>query len=200
MVNYSSLKQLSELLNRFHIVWGVGGSCLLALNHLYENPNDVDLWVQPSDMPKLRNIFKECTELPNDLPIPKEYRYKIEYFDLVVDFIACFITKPNQYKFEYIIDPKNLKYVDINDTKIPCTYLEDWYIIYRLLKKDDKADLIQQVFAAKEISIDDVAIRDAINNKQISIPHRIKADVYNLITAATQMTMFDGEAVALKDG
>ena len=200
MINYTSLKQLSEILNRSHIVWGVGGSCLLALNHLYENPNDVDLWVQPSDMPKLRSVFKDCTELPNDLPLPKEFRFKIEYLDLEVDFIACFITKPNQYTFEYNIDPKNLRYIDCAGVEIPCTYLEDWYIIYRLLKKDDKANLIQQVFEAKKIWIDDEAIRGAINREQISIPLRIKSDVYKLITVATQMTLFDGKTSDLMDG
>lgn len=191
MINFSSLESLSKVLNHQNIIWGVGGSCLLSLHHLYENPHDLDLWVQPSDMSKLRIIFKEYQELPNDLPLPEKYRYKIKFHDTDVDFIACFIVKPNQHTFEYNINPNNLEYINCNGFKIPCTYLEDWYIIYRLLRKDDKADLIKKVFEAKKIWINDNAIRTAISSDQISIPLRVKSDVYKLIAASTQMTMYD---------
>lgn len=162
MINFSSLESLSKVLNHQNIIWGVGGSCLLSLHHLYENPHDLDLWVQPSDMSKLRIIFKEYQELPNDLPLPEKYRYRIKFHDTDVDFIACFIVKPNQHTFEYNINPNNLEYINCNGFKIPCTYLEDWYIIYRLLRKDDKADIIKKVFEAKKIWINDNAIRTAV--------------------------------------
>jgi len=197
MINYSIFKPLSETLNNYHIIWGIGGSCLLQLYNLYDDPNDLDLWVQPSDMPQVKEIFCGFEELKSNLPLPEEYRFKIKYFDLEVDFIACFMTKPNQHRFEYKIEPNNIKLIDYEGFKIPCTYLEDWYIIYRLLGRNEKADLIQNVFESKRIAINDTAIEAAISNKLVTIPFRIKKDVYDLVTAATQMKISDYSELGL---
>lgn len=191
MVDHLTLKRISDDLNQNHIVWGVGGSCLLQLYNLYLEPNDLDLWVQPCDMYKIREIFKDYEEIPTEIPVPEEFHYKIKYDNLEVDFIACFITKPNQYKFEYSINPANIKMVVLDDIKIPCTYLEDWYIIYRLLNRNDKANLIQETFKRQKLELNMQAIEDAINSKQVKIPIRIKTDVYKLIDLATQTSLFE---------
>lgn len=191
MITYSTLRLLNEILNSHHITWGIGGSCLLELNNLYADPNDLDLWVQPCDMSQVKKIFADCEELKSNLPLPEEYRFKIRYFDLEVDFIACFITKPNQHRFEYKIKPSNIKQINYKGIEIPCTYLEDWYIIYRLLGKNEKANLIQNVFKSKKLDIDYMAIEAAITSKQVTIPLRIKKDVYDLVTASTQMKISD---------
>lgn len=191
MIDYSILKSLSEMLDNYHITWGIGGSCLLQLYNLYSDPNDLDLWVQPSDMPQIKKIFCDFEQLKSNLPLPEEHRYKIKYHNTEVDFIACFITKPNQHRFEYKIEPTNIKLIDYDGFKIPCTYLEDWYIIYRLLGRNQKADLIQNVFESKQIAINNTAIETAICSKQVTLPLRIKKDVYDLVTAATQMKISD---------
>lgn len=191
MINRITLMSLSKELNRHNIIWGIGGSYLLQLHNLYSDPNDLDLWVQPSDIQNIREIFKDFKEIETDIPLPKELHFKMMYYDIEVDFVACFITKPNKYQFTYNIEPENIKMVDLDGMKIPCTYLEDWYIVYRLLNRNHKADLIQKVFSEKKIPLDEHAIQRAIDNKQTKIPIRLKKDVYELITLATQMTMFD---------
>lgn len=186
MINRDILKDLCEVLEQHQITWGIGGSCLLQLYGLYNNPQDLDLWVQPSDIGRLRGIFIDFPEMPTEIPIPKEFHYKINYRNLEVDFIACFITKPNQYQFTYNINPQNIRMLSLDDIQVPCTYLEDWYIIYRLLNKDDKANLIKRIFKYQQIDFDERAIEQAINSNQVSLPIRIKKDVLRLIDDATQ--------------
>ena len=192
MINNTTLSLLINDLNKSCVVWGVGGSYLLQIYDMCADPNDLDLWVQPSDMPKIKTLFKSYDEIETDIPLPKELHFKINYIDIEVDFIACFIIKPNQYRFEFRIEPRHIKMVSLdNGLKIPCTYLEDWYIIYRLLKRDDKANLIRAVFEKKKIPIDEDAINFTVANNGKNIPKYLKKEVANLISSSRQYTLFD---------
>ena len=72
MIDFAILKELSEQLNHHNITWGIGGSCLLMLYNLYSEPNDLDLWVQPDDMLKVRELFAAYEEIQTDIPLPEE--------------------------------------------------------------------------------------------------------------------------------
>lgn len=195
MIRQRILCSLIDTLDKEHITWGVGGSFLLSLHNLYDNPNDIDLWVELADLNKLKSLFHDFEELDNDIPMSDGYRFRIMYYDIEVDFVACFKTKPNQHIFKFLINPDNLQIVEHNGMSIPCTYLEDWYIIYRLIGKDDKAEIIKNVFESQRIQINYVAIEEAIYNKQITLPLRIKDDVWNLIKISTQLSIpFDTDS------
>lgn len=189
MIDLHVLKELSVKLNSQNITWGIGGSCLLMLYNLYAKPNDLDLWVLPEDMDNVRTLFADYEEISTDIRLPKEFHYKIYYNNVEVDFVACFIIKPNQHQFKYFIPQENIRKLKVGNIQIPCTYLEDWYIIYRLLKKDDKAALIQQYFKQQQVQFDEEAIKRALQNKDAFLPVRIKNDVYNLIFDATQLSL-----------
>lgn len=189
MINHDTLEILSKILNENRITWGIGGSCLLQFYNLYSEPADLDLWVQPSDMQHIRHIFKDFKEIPTDIPLPAQYHLKIVFIDIEVDFIACFMIKPNQYEFIYEIEPNNIQPIDYDGIKIPCTFLEDWYIIYRLLKKDDKANLIQNFFKENNVAMEESIIQRA-TNEQFSIPLRIKNDISKLFSSAPQFSFF----------
>lgn len=189
MIDLCILKEVSAKLKKHNITWGIGGSCLLTLHDLYSKPNDLDLWVQPSDMQNVRNIFSDYEELSSNIPLPRELHYKILYNKVEVDFVACFIVKPNQHEFKYNILPDNIHMITVGDIDVPCTYLEDWFIIYRLLRRDDKAQLIQNYFRSQKIEFNEAAIERAIKNENISLPHRIIVDVDKLIFDATQYSL-----------
>lgn len=193
MVDLSVLKKLSKQLNESNITWGIGGSCLLMLYDLYKEPNDLDLWVKPSDMVKVRELFGAYEEIRTDIPLPKELHFKILFCGVEVDFIACFIIKPNQYEFTFRICPENIRPITIGDIQVPCTYLEDWFIIYRLLKKDDKAKIIQKYFSKRQIEFNETAINRAIQNREITLPDRVKGDICILLFKATQLSFWEGK-------
>lgn len=196
MVNQATLKLLINELNSHNIIWGVGGSYLLQLYELYSDPNDLDLWVQPCDMCRIREIFKQYTEVETHIPLPKELHFKMVYIDIEVDFVACFITKPNQHQFTYKIAPNNIRTIVLkNGIEIPCTFLEDWYIIYRLLKRDDKANLIRTVFKKKKMPLDEKAVKCAIENNENTLPVKLHKDAFDLIDTATQLSLFDNDNI-----
>lgn len=188
MIDLSVLKKLSKQLNESSITWGIGGSCLLMLYDLYNEPKDIDLWIKPSDMVKVRELFREYEEIQTDIPLPKELHFKMLFCGVEVDFVACFIIKPNQYEFKYDICPENIHMITIGDIQVPCTYLEDWFIIYRLLKKDDKAKIIEEYFSNQQIQFDKTAIDRAIQNKEIMLPDRVRGDIRILLFKATQLS------------
>ena len=192
MIDLSILDRLAKELSINDIIWGVGGSYLLQIYNLYSEPNDLDLWVQPCDIPKIRNIFKGFEEVNTDIPLPEEFHFKMKYYDVEVDFVACFIIKPNQKKFTYNILPENINMMTLeNGIKIPCTFLEDWYIVYKLLRREKKAALIENVFREKQIPFSYKVLAASLDNKNNKIQKKIIKDVNELIIFELQPLLFD---------
>lgn len=188
MIDFAILKELSEQLNHHNITWGIGGSCLLMLYNLYSEPNDLDLWVQPDDMLKVRELFAAYEEIQTDIPLPEELHYKMIYRNVEVDFVACFIIKPNQHQYRFDICPENIRMISVGDMQIPCTCLEDWFIIYNLLNKSDKAKIIRDYFSEHQIEFDKSAIERAVQYKNVSLPSRLENDIHLLFINATQLS------------
>ena len=193
MINQQTLNRLSQMLSNENIVWGIGGSYLLQLYNLYSNPNDLDVWVKPSDMPKVRQLFRAYEEIETEIAsLPPKYHFKMRFYDVEVDFVACFIVKPNQKTFTYHISPQNIDYLMLdNNVEIPCTFLEDWYIVYKLLKRNEKAKIIEDVFREKRIKMSERALDLSITSKHNTIPKYIIKDASNLIFSSLQLSLFD---------
>lgn len=192
MMDQSILNKLAKELSTHSIIWGVGGSFLLQMYNLYSEPNDLDLWVQPSDIPKVRDIFKDFEEVNTNLPLPKEFHFKMKYYAVEVDFVACFIVKPNQNRFTYNILPENIRMLTLeNGTKVPCTFLEDWYIVYKLLGRENKANLIENVFRENRIQFSDKVLRASLDNRKNKIPKKLIKDITDLICYKLQPLLFD---------
>ena len=192
MINRTTLIRLSRVLDDNHIIWGVGGSYLLQLHGLYSNPNDLDIWVQPSDMPRIKELFSHFEKIDTSIQLPQEYHFKMMYYDTEVDFVSCFIVVPNKNRFEYYISSSNIKTIRLDDgVEVPCTYLEDWYIVYKLLNRDEKAKIIERVFTEKkeELSVD--TINESLRDKKNRVQKRVVADAQNLIINSLQLSLFD---------
>ena len=122
-------------------------------------------------------IFNNYEQIKTDIYLPEEYHYKIKYYDVEVEFVACFIVKPNK-EFEYYIKPKFIKEYKLeNGTTIPCTMLLDWYIIYRLLKRDDKADLIKKFFLNNNIEFNNIEFNFLTRFHESKVPIQLREDV-----------------------
>ena len=198
MTSKEVLIQLSQILKNNDIVWGIGGSYLLYLHDLYDSPHDIDLWVHEDCMPKVKELFSEFREIKTHIPVPVEMHYKIEYYGIEVEFIAGFFTKPNQYHFSYRINEKNIEEIQIDtDETVPCTYLEEWYIVYKLLNRNDKAKIIKDYFNKYETKYSDrldrikEIVEASLHNSVNKVPNRVIEDVYSLISSLDQLSIFD---------
>lgn len=198
MTSKQVLYKLSKTLKNNNITWGIGGSYLLYLHGLYDNPEDIDLWINPEDIKTVRTIFREFEEIDTEIPLPKELHFKMLYYEVEVDFVACFMTKPNQYDFMYTIDANNIEEISIGKNKtVPCTYLEEWYIVYKLLHREDKAKIIESYFNKHEIKLSDKIhrIRDtvdrALKNPSNKVPQKVIEDAYSLVHSSLQISLFD---------
>lgn len=186
-MNNTTLHKLSKTLNDSNITWGIGGSTLLEYYGLPTTPDDLDLWIHPEDIGKAKRVFEKYEHINTNIYLPEKYHFKIHFYDIEVDFVSCFMIKPNQYKFSFYITPNHLRYIKMNELDIPVTYLEDWYIIYKLLKRDDKAKLIEEYFnnASIEMSVD--ALNLSLNDKSNTIPIKILKSVQNI----SQLSLFN---------
>lgn len=193
MINEDTLTHFIKAMTECDIVWGVGGSYLLEKYDLYTNPADLDLWIQADDMPVVRQKFSHFKELITEIPLPPEYHYKIQYYDMEVDFVACFIIKPNQYKYKYSINPENIKQIRLSSgLQIPCMYLEDWYVIYKLLRRDDKANLIRDAFKKLGIIFNEEAVNKSIKSKEDNkLPKWLLQDISDTSQEVNQLSLFD---------
>ena len=191
MVNEDTLKRFVLQMAECGIVWGIGGSYLLKKYNLGYDPSDLDLWIQASDMPIVRQKFHNYMELKTNIPLPPEYHYKILFDDLEVDFVACFIVKPNQNTFKYSINPENIEFITLNnELQIPCLLLEDWYVIYKLLKKNDKAEKIREKFSQLGIAFNEEVVQKSI---QYEKDNRLPLWLLQEIAKVNQLSMFDEE-------
>lgn len=193
MINETTLKEFLKLMSECNVIWGIGGSFLLEKYELHSNPADLDLWVQASDMPIIRQKFSRFEELKSDVPLPPEYHYKIMFYDIEVDFVARFIRKPNKNVYQYSIYPENIKFLELkNGVKIPCLYLEDWYVIYKLLRRDEKAEMIREAFKRSGEAFDEVAIGRSISCEYDNkLPGWLIQDISELTQYVNQISLFD---------
>ncbi|WP_026523826.1 hypothetical protein [Butyrivibrio sp. MB2005] len=201
MVNMDSLKQLLEILRTEKVRCGIGGSYLLQMYELCDNPQDVDFWVEPSDIEKVREIFKECKEIKEKLQLPEQYHFKFEFKDIVADFVSCFITKPNQYSFEYNIKPDSIEYMPTEKGyEIPCTALEDWYIVYSLLGRKKKADIIKKYIKSlpNSRSTSAIKIKEAIEDSNNTLSAKMKKELDDFAMDCLQVSLFDFDFFDLK--
>lgn len=182
MINQSTLDSILKILKDNQICCGIGGSYLLQVYHLCAEPKDVDFWVAPEDISKVRKIFSQYEEIEEKIQLPSEYHFKMQYDDIQVDFVACFIVQPNQNKFVYNIMPENVKLINVGDGRIlPCTSLEDWYIVYKLLRREDKAELIKKYIYQKNIEETNTSLQMSIDNENNKLPIKLTNDVKNFI-------------------
>lgn len=188
MVNFHTLTTLVEKLSKNHVHCGIGGSYLLQLYDLCDDPKDVDFWVDPHDIQKVRMIFKDYEEINEKLQLPPQYHYKIRYNDIDVDFVACFITRPNQHEYIYNIKPDTIEIITTSEgVELPCTLLEDWYIVYKLLNREEKAAVIEKYIYKNDVHRTNQRLEMSIRDTNNKLQRRVINDVSDLIWNNLQM-------------
>lgn len=189
MINQVTLNRLIQVLMNHNITCGVGGSYLLQLYGLYDDPDDVDFWILPEDIKKVKDLFNEYEEIKEKkIQLPAEYRFKMLYDDIKVDFVACFMVKPNKHQYVYNILPDNVKIVETEGGyRVPCTSLEDWYIVYKLLKKEKKAQLIEKYIA---VSFGNEILEKVLESGNNILPLNLTKNINETMWKNSQQRLF----------
>ncbi|SCJ89647.1 Uncharacterised protein [uncultured Clostridium sp.] len=146
---YSTLSYIGEKFNNSNILWAVGASILLNQYDLIETPNDIDIFVDVKDIDRADEILKsigskKLYEKTTTYSTKYFYEYVVNKID--IDVMAGFAVNYNNGVYRYIFDENSIgDYRIINNTKIPFTTLEDWYVIYQLIpKREAKVKMIEE--------------------------------------------------------
>lgn len=176
------LAKTGALLNQNEILWGVGASVLLHQYNLVNNPNDIDIIIQETDIEKTDRILTEwgvksgCKNNNSKIYSTDFFcEYNISGID--VDVMAGFkinIRDNKTYEYEFGKDSVP-HYFLFDDIRIPFMTLEDWYILYQLMpEREYKVKLIEKHFLENGIEYP-IFLEKAIKN--LVIPDNIKTRI-----------------------
>lgn len=183
----NTLSYIGDNLNKRNIKWAVGGSILLNQFGLVDNPNDIDLIVDLSDVDKADSILKEIGIKKVNEKI-KTYSTKFFYEYVVnevdVDVMAGLSINHDEGLFDYIFDNHSTdKVVKINGIDIPFTSLEDWYVIYQLIpNREFKVKIIEEYLLSNGIK-NRYLIERALEG---NLPNKIRIRIEELIGGKNQ--------------
>ncbi|XMB72494.1 hypothetical protein RJI07_00985 [Mycoplasmatota bacterium WC30] len=169
------LIKIAKKLNNANITWALGGSLILKHHNLLENVNDIDIIIARSDIFKAKHIFDSLGEAKRVSP---KGIYKTSYFyeytiDSIEVDVMCEFKIDNQSLYNYNFDVTKIVDTEIlTGTKIYYSSLEDWLVLYTLMGRTKKVELIKRYFETN-LKIN----QNLITNALASAPKKIKQDI-----------------------
>lgn len=155
--------KIATKFNARNIFWGVGGSQLLSYFDITREVNDLDIIVSKESIEEALIILSKLGSV-SDIPIKEEYLTEsftcFNIDDMQLDVISGFKIKHECGVFEFKFEKNKLTYINLNNTIIPLTSLEQWYIAYLLMKKrDEKVNRIEEYFIkTKHVNVEDLKL------------------------------------------
>ncbi|WP_188454807.1 hypothetical protein [Virgibacillus oceani] len=177
-----TLSYIGEIINNNNITWGVGGSLLLKIHNLIDNPNDIDILVSKYNATHLNKILLPLgkrKEVTYSAPFRTSYFTKYCINNIGIDIMGGFAIEHAEgiYKLSFHRD-SIVAYQKINGVDIPLCSLEDWYILYCLIpNRQDKLELLEKYFKTNGIQ----HARILENALMQPLPAKIKAKVLRLL-------------------
>jgi len=134
----NTLKKIAKILNENQISWALGASSMLYFHGLVDQPRDIDLMVDESDALRAIDLLKPHTsKLYTDDGKGKyatKYFYEMEIDGQAVDVIGGYRILRGDWVYDFpVLSSLKLKVVQVEETGIPITHLEDWYIAYMIM-------------------------------------------------------------------
>ena len=137
------LVSIAKNLNHLDIRWALGASLLLYLEGFDISVADIDLVVHEEDHTLLLDMLKDYTYTHQE----PNYIYKTEHFyslfsegidvDIMVNFKV--LKEDTVYVFPFHIE----KELEIDNTTIFCSSVDEWLNAYKAMNRIDKVLLIQ---------------------------------------------------------
>lgn len=178
------LIELAKKFNKADIQWGIGGSLLLRHFNLTDRANDIDVIISESSFDNAIQILEgfaiEKISIQKQEYSTKHYKvYEIHGIDL--DIISGFTINHESGSYELIFDAQSITdRIEINDTILPYTSLEDWYVLYMLMKcRENKVNLIEEYFKSYGIKNSQLLTRALKQNLPTIVRDRINEILYS---------------------
>ncbi|BEP28150.1 nucleotidyltransferase family protein [Helicovermis profundi] len=179
---FTTLSIIADKLNEANITWAIGSSMVLCIHGLVDKPNDIDIIISLDDIEKADIILKSLgTKSKWEKSASYSSRYFYEYVinGIDIDVISGLRINLEKEVFEYNFDKSSItKSHIINGISIPMTSLEEWYLLYQLMKnREAKVAMIEKYLSinkSQHISI----LKKMLEQ---NIPENIKKRVLKLI-------------------
>jgi len=179
----SVLIKIAKALNAPDILWSVGASLLLEQYSLVDNPTDIDITASIND---IRFIDNKLSALGEKQKENESELYSTDYFyeyiidGINVDVMAGLKINLREGIYEYKFDKESVPHsFKIDNTQIPFSTLEEWYILYQLMPaKKGKVTVIESYFKINGIQYPGLLHRMADSP---SLPEQIKSKISALI-------------------
>ncbi|MFH5882428.1 hypothetical protein [Liberiplasma polymorphum] len=133
------MKVLTNIVKHFNeenIHFAVGGSVLLHHHCVVNRVNDIDLFIDPTDIIKAKMIMDQ---IAYPMPIKKndtfasDYFYTYIYKEISIDLVSQFkIIKDKSYHYPFDKQTK-IEYGYYYGVKVPFMCLEDWVVLYYIM-------------------------------------------------------------------
>lgn len=153
---FSALQKIAREFNSENITWGVGGSLLLYIHGLSDQFEDIDLVVQEGDaLACQRLLIKHGPMLPKN---PDERFRTRGFFEFEIDGVdidlMCVLSIVSHDMETVLPFDETLieRWEPFGVEKLPLMHLEDWYLIYALIEREPKLELIEGHFKAKGVN------------------------------------------------
>lgn len=180
---FDVLKEVSDVLNSLNILWAVGGSLVLYNNGIWDKPKDIDILINFKDASKVKDVMDLKYERLN-LEYKASFRTK-EFFGYVInginiEFMADFtIVTDDEKEYNFLLDNEAVvDKMNVNETCVNVTSLEDWFVCYALMKDPKgRIPIIKEYFSKNEIQHKNLFER----NLKRDIPNNIKKEIINLL-------------------
>ena len=181
------LVETAKLLNRTGVRWGLGGSAMLSFYGLADQPQDLDLMVAEEDADAAVQALNHLGVLAELAPKPpfcsrRFLRQKSASTGIETDVIATFRIKHGDGVYEYALKPYSVTRVEpAGDTVIPLTAPEDWFVLYLLMGREDRADRIG-VFLRQGGMAHPELLQEAL---QREVPEAIRRRIHQIMVYQT---------------
>jgi hypothetical protein len=145
-----ALKAIVNRFNAANVTYAIGGSLLLYAHHLVDAFNDIDILIVKDDFDKAHAIL---TDMGIEQPTKKSDRYQTECFKTYlvqgskVDLMANLVITHHSRTYNHCFDASSIvEYKVVHAIRLPLMSLEDWYVIYLLIEREDKVHLLEDYF------------------------------------------------------
>lgn len=139
------LISIAKILNKHHILWHLGASCMLYLRGYVDHFHDIDLMIAEEHVDEVKRLLSKYSHHERQ----KNEQYKTKVFleydieGVDIDIMAGFAIVHEGQVHEFPLkesDPSDELLLD--DTVIYLAKVETWYTYYKLMKREDKIKII----------------------------------------------------------
>ncbi len=143
------LMLVAKTLQKLHVTWAFGGSLILKHHGLIDEVNDIDIVIEISDAHK---VEKALQELGAKKQATEKKNYQTEFFrtfelqGIAIDVMANLKIK-NDIIYPYHFSKSSITAIKrINGVKLNYCSLEEWLVLYYVMNRPQKVELLIDYF------------------------------------------------------